>query len=193
MCYPKEPRTMNKRGLKICLLVSIIFLIIVATVILSLVFTIFKPKNPDVHVYPIGLENLQFLQPNVTSVPLHLVVTIFNPNYGTYKTKNTTGYLHYQDTLVAIAPVGPKKLPGHRTTNVSATAGLMSVELISNDKFLVDVADGSFNLTAKAIFHGKVHMSKVFKVKATVNISCDIFFNITSLHTDSYCITKIKV
>ncbi|KEH29660.1 uncharacterized protein [Medicago truncatula] len=184
---------MTKKSLKICLLVSIIFLIIVATVILSLAFTISKPKDPDVHVYPIGLKNLKLLQPNVTIVPLHLVITIFNPNYGTYKTKNTTGYLSFQDTLVAIAPIGPNKLPSHRTTNVTATAGLMNEKLISNDKFLVDVAHGSFNLTAKATLRGKVHISKVFKVKATVTINCDIFFNITSFYTDSYCITKIKV
>jgi hypothetical protein len=67
-------------------------------------------------------------------------------------------------------------------------------KLISYQKFLSDVAeDGSFNLTAKATVHGKVHLIKVFKVKAKVNIFCDVLFNITSMDTDSYCITKIKV
>jgi hypothetical protein len=192
---PQNQKTRTTRNIKICLLVSTIFLIIVATIILSLVFTIFKPKNPVVNVYPIGLKNLQFFQPNLTSVPLNMVITIKNPNYGTFKTKNTTGYINYQDTIiVAEVPIGPKIFPGHRTTNVSTIADLMIGKLISDQKFLSDVAEnGSFNLTAKATLHGKVHLIKVFKVKAKVNIFCDVFFNISSLNTDSYCITKIKV
>ncbi|WJX49902.1 hypothetical protein P8452_36280 [Trifolium repens] len=94
-----------------------------------------------------------------------MVITIKNPNYGTFKTKNTTGYINYQDTIVAEVPIGPKIFPGHRTTNVSSIAGLMIGKLISDQKFLSDVAeDGSFNLTAKATLHGKVHLIKVFKV-----------------------------
>ncbi|CAJ2654887.1 uncharacterized protein LOC123920287 [Trifolium pratense] len=188
----QKPRT--TRTLKICLLVSTIFLIIVATIILSLVFTIFKPKNPIVNVYPIGLKNLKFFQPNLTSVPLNMVVTIKNPNYGTFKTKNSTGYINFQDTIVAKVPIGPNIFPGHKTTNVSTIADLMIGILISDQKFLSDVGeDGSFNLTAKATLQGKVHLINVLKVKATVNIFCDVFFNISSLDTDSYCITKIKL
>lgn len=196
MSYPEnptQPKTMTTKGLKICLLVSIIFFIIVATVILALVFTIFKPKNPAVSIYPLGLKDLEFFQPDSTSVPLNLLITIVNPNYGSFKSKNATGYLNYQDTVIANVPLEPKLLPARRTTNVTATAGLMSGKLISDDTFIEDIEDGSFNLTAKATLHGKVHLIKVFKIKATVNIFCDIFFNITSLYTHSNCITKIKV
>lgn len=196
MDYPKNPteqKTMTTKGLKICLLVSMIFFIIVATVILSLVFTIFKPKNPGVTVYPLGLKDLEFFQPNSTSVPLKMLITIVNPNYGSFKSKNATGYLNYQDTVIADVPLEPKLLPARRTTNVTTTAGLMSGKLISDETFLEDIEDGSFNLTAKATFHGKVHFIKIFKKKATVDIFCNIFFNITSLYTHSNCITRIKV
>ncbi|XP_045830841.1 uncharacterized protein LOC123922140 [Trifolium pratense] len=184
---------MNTRGFKICLFVSFIFVIIIVAVILALVFTIFKPKNPVVHVYPLGLKDLQFFQPNVTSVPLGMLITVLNPNYGSYKFKNTTGYLNYKDIVVAKAPIGSRVLHARRTTNVSAIAGLMSGKLIADEGFLSDIEDGSFNFTAKATLYGKVHLINVVKVKATVNISCDIFFNLTSLYTDSYCITKIML
>jgi hypothetical protein len=188
---PQYQKTRTTRNIKICLLVSTIFLIIVATIILSLVFTIFKPKNPVVNVYPIGLKNLQFFQPNLTSVPLSMVIKIKNPNYGTFKTKNTTGYLNYEDIVLAKVPIGPTNFPARRTTNVSATAGLNSGNLLSDQSFFSDVEDGSFNFTAKATFYGKMHLINVFKVKAIVNISCDIFFNISSLDTNSYCISKV--
>ncbi|CAI8616163.1 unnamed protein product [Vicia faba] len=184
---------MNSKSLKICLLVSITFLIIAATVILALAFTIFKPKNPYVSVHPLGLEDLEFFQPNSTSVPLKMLITIVNPNYGSFKSKNATGYLNYQDTVIANVPLEPKLLPARRTTNVTTTAGLMSGKLISDDSFLKDIEDSSFNLTAKATLHGKVYLIKIFKMKATVDIFCDIFFNISSLYTDSNCLTRIKV
>lgn len=192
MGYPK-PKSMTNRSLKICLFVSFIFLIIVATVIISLSLTIFKPKNPDVSLYPIGLKDLQFFQPNVTIVPLGLIITIVNPNYGGFKTKNTTGFLNYHKTLVANVSIKTEFLPARSTTNVTAIAGLMTQNLISDADFLSDIEDGSFNLTANATLHGKVHMIKVFKLKATVYLSCDMFFNITSFDTHSSCITKIKV
>jgi hypothetical protein len=197
MGYPKnsnsftKPNSMNTRGIKICLFASFVFLIVIVAVILALVFTIFKPKNPVVNVYPLGLKDLQFFQPNVTSVPLAMLITILNPNYGDFKTKNTTGYLNYEKTVLAKVPIGPTNFHARRTTNVSATVGLNSGNLLSDQSFFSDVEDGSFNFTAKATFYGKMHLINVFKVKAIVNISCDIFFNISSLDTNSYCISKV--
>lgn len=191
--YPESKTMATRRGLRICSIVSAIFLIVAATVILTLFLTIFKVKDPVVSVHPVGLENIQFFQPNSTTVPLGMIITIMNPNYGAFKSKNTTGYLKYRDTVVAEVPLERKTIPARGTVNVSTSAGLMSGKLIADEIFLTDVADGSFNLTAKAILPGKVHMLKVFKLKATVNISCDISLNISSMSTDSSCITKIKL
>lgn len=191
--YPESKTMAARKGLRICSIVSAIFLIIAATVILTLFFTIFKVKDPDVSVHPVGLENIQFFSPNSSTVPLGMVITIVNPNYGTFKSKNSTGYLKYHDTVVAKVPLERKIIPARGMINVTTSAELMSGKLIDDQKFSTDVEDGSFNLTAMAILPGKVHMLKVFKLKAAINISCDISFNISSLATDSSCITKIKL
>ncbi|KAJ1404335.1 Late embryogenesis abundant protein [Sesbania bispinosa] len=190
--YYPEPETMCTRGLKICLAVTSFFLVIVAILILILSLTIFKPKDPYVSVHPVGLENLDLFSTNSTSVPLDMVITIVNPNYGGFKWENSTGYLKYQDTIIAKVPIETKSIPAHSMTNVSTSAGLMSGKLTSDSKFWSDIEDGGLNFTSNATLHGKVHMLKVFKLKATVYISCDISFNISSMSSDSSCISKIK-
>jgi len=183
---------MANKCFKICLLVSIILLIIFAIVII-LVFTLFEAKNPVVHLYPIDLDKVDF-QPGVTIVPLSMIISVMNPNYGIYVTENTTSFVSYQKTVVAMVPVGPQTLPGHATTNVSVTANLMSHKLMTNENFLADVGDGTFNMTAKATFHGKVHVMKIVKIKAMVNMYCDILFKMEPiLDAVSSCVTHMRV
>ncbi|XP_045830842.1 uncharacterized protein LOC123922141 [Trifolium pratense] len=176
-----------------CILVTLISWILVALILLVLAFTVFKPQNPIVNLYPIGLKDMQFFDPNVKSVPMHMIISIKNPNYGDFKTKNATGYIHYKHTLLAKVPIGPKFLPARTTTNVSATAGLMSGQLLSNDAFLKDIEDEIFNMTASTTLNGKVYLIRIFKLKAMVDIACEIKLNITSMDTDSLCITNMKV
>jgi hypothetical protein len=178
---------------KTCILVTLILLILVALIILVLAFTVFKPQNPIVNLYPVGLKDMQFFEPNVTSVPMHMIISIKNPNYGDFKTKNATGYINYKHTLLAKVPISPKFLPARSTTNLSTTSGLMSGKLLNNDMFLKDIEDEAFNMTATTTLHGKVYLIHVFKLKAIVDISCEVKFNITSMDTDSFCITNMKV
>ncbi|XVE91764.1 hypothetical protein REPUB_Repub01dG0039600 [Reevesia pubescens] len=42
----------SRRGLKICCGVAAIFIVIIAIVVTTLALTIFKPKNPEITVYP---------------------------------------------------------------------------------------------------------------------------------------------
>ena len=193
-CHPK-PKTMATKRLRICMVVSSLFLIIVVTMLLTLILTIFKPKDPDISVHPVDLENFELFQPSVTKVPLGLVITIVNPNHGSFKYINSTGYLIYHDTIVAEVPLVTKFVPARSTINVSTFAGVMTRQLESDPKFWSDIEVGTLNFTSKATLPGKVTMLKIFKLKATVYITCDISFklNISSMDADSSCISKIKL
>lgn len=183
---------MISKCFKVFLLVSIISLIIVSIVII-LVFTTFEAKNPVVHLYPVDLDKVEFFTPGVTIVNLTMIISVMNPNYGIYKTENTTGFVSYQKTVVAMVPVDEQTLPGHATTNVSVTAGLMSHKLMTNENFVADVGDGSFNMTTRTTFHGKVHLLKIIKIKALVNMYCDILFKMDPMDAVSSCVTHMRV
>ncbi|KAK7312723.1 hypothetical protein VNO77_36810 [Canavalia gladiata] len=191
--YYPEPETMAKRNLKICISVSAVFFIIVITVFLTLILTIFKPKNPDIFLHPVDLKNFQLLSSNSTNAPLGMVVTIVNPNYGSFRYINSTGYLEYRNTTVAKVPLETKSVPARSRTNVSTSAGIMTEKLIDDPKFWSDIEGGTFNLTAKATLPGKVSMFNIFKLKATVHISCDISINIIAIDSGSTCVAKLKL
>nr|KYP37000.1 hypothetical protein KK1_041841 [Cajanus cajan] len=184
---------MATKGHKICLALSSLFLIILAIAIVSLILTIFKPKNPDIFIHPVDLENFQLFSSNSTSAPLGMVITIVNTNYGSFRYKNATGYLKYRGTIVAEVPFETRSIPARSITNMSTSAGIMTAKLINDSKFWSDIEVGVLNLTSQATLAGKVTMLKILRIKAKVLISCGITFNITAVDAASTCRSKIKI
>ncbi|KAK7324787.1 hypothetical protein VNO77_28631 [Canavalia gladiata] len=186
---------MATRSVKICLSVSLLFLIIVTIVIVTLFLTLFKPKDPNITVHPLGLENLQFsLLPNLTlNVSLGMLITIGNPNYGSFEYKNSTGYIKFHDTVVAQVPMEAELVPARSTINVNTSADFMVGKMINDPNFWTDVLTGTLNMTSTSTLPGEARMLKIIKFKATAYSSCDISFNITSKHVDTKCISKFKL
>lgn len=186
---------MASRGLKICLAMSLLFLIIVAIVIVALFFTIFRPKDPNIIVHPVGFENFNpSLLTNVTAnVSLGMLITIENSNYENFEYPNATGYIKFHDTVVGQVPIVGELVPPRSQINVNTSANFMVSKLINDPNFLSDFLSGIVNFTSTASLPGKAHMLKIIKFKATVYSSCDISLNITSRNVDSKCISKIKL
>ncbi|CAJ1956346.1 unnamed protein product [Sphenostylis stenocarpa] len=176
---------MAKKGLKVCLVMSLSFLIIVTVIIVTLFLTVFKPKDPNIMVRPVGLENLDLsLLTNFTAnVSLGMVITMGNPNYGSFEYHNATGYVNFHDNIVGEVPIKGELVPAFGQINVSTWANLMVGKLVNDSKFWSDVLSGSLNLTSTATLPGKAHMLKIFKLKATVYSTCDISLNIISSNT----------
>lgn len=186
---------MAARGLKICLAVSLLFLIIVTTVIVALALTIFKPKDPVISVYPFGLESFDnFSMSPELNVTIGMLVTMENPNYGSFKFINSTSYVKFEDTVVAEVPMESEFVPARSTINVTTHADFMVKKLIYNPKFFSDILlSGTLNMTSTAALPGKVTMLKIIKFKATAYSSCDIYFHVISMRADTKCTTKIKL
>ncbi|KAK7837017.1 hypothetical protein CFP56_021770 [Quercus suber] len=72
----------------------------------ELLLDLIEPKDPKISLYPEGIKNIDFsaLTPNVT-LSLGTVVAIENPNYGSFKYKNTTSYVTYHGEVVGEAPI----------------------------------------------------------------------------------------
>lgn len=183
------------RGLKICLAVSLLLLIIATVVIVTLSLTVFKPKNPVIRVDLVGIENFQFpLSANSTmNVTLDTLITIVNPNYGSFNYINSTAYVNYDNTIVGEVPIGAAFVPARGTVNVTTGAIFMVGKLIQDPKFWSDVVSGSLNLTSTAELPGKASILKFIKLRATAYSSCDISVSISSMHAVTKCIDKIKV
>ncbi|XWS64100.1 hypothetical protein CRYUN_Cryun06bG0157900 [Craigia yunnanensis] len=187
----------SRRGLKICCGLTAIFLVIIAIVLTTLALTVFKPKNPEIIVYPQGLENIAFglggFSNTTVNATVGMVVAINNPNYGSFKFKNTTAFVNYRGGIVAEVQIEQSLVPAHGKPNISTSADFMVDRLISNPLFWGDVLAGSVNLTTEATVHGKVTVLNILKLHASVLSRCDISILIHSQSVESTCTTKLKL
>lgn len=184
----------SRRSHKLCCGVTATFFVIFVIVIITLFFTIFKPKDPKISLYPEGIKNIDFsaLTPNVT-LSLGTVVAIENPNYGSFKYKNTTSYVTYHGEVVGEAPIEQRYVPARHKLNITTSVELKAGKLLINPHLLSDFAGGSLNLTSTAVLPGKVIVLNIFKFHATVYNSCNISVFISPQKVESMCKTKLKL
>lgn len=180
----------SPRSLKICCGVTLVFVIIIVVVITTLWFTIFKPKQPEVE-----LKNFHLLYfPNGTlTVKVDLVVKVNNPNYSTFKYKNTTVKVWYREVIAAEVPVGPRLLPARGEVDFNVSAHILAYKMLSSPEFLDDLSLGRFNFTASAALEGKVRALKLLKLHARAFCTCHVFYFIMSSHVEATCIVTIKL
>lgn len=190
----------SSRGLKICCGVTAIFIVMIAIVFTSLAFTVFKPKDPEITVYPTGLEDIGFglggisnLSTANVNVSVAMIVAINNRNYGSFQFRNATASVNYRGNVVGTVPIEQSRVPAHGKLNISTVAAFMMDRLMANATFWEDVLAGSVNLWTDATMHGKASMFKVFKIHASVPSRCNISLFIKSRRVESICKTKIKL
>ncbi|KAF9688298.1 hypothetical protein SADUNF_Sadunf02G0183000 [Salix dunnii] len=185
------------RGFKICCSVTTIFTIVLVVIFTTLAFTVFKPNNPNViATLLVSRTSIQFGgSPNVTTlnVTLGMVITIDNPNYGSFKFTNSAAYVKFHGVIVGEVPIQADLIPAHSKVNITTSVDLMADELIKNPYFLQDLTAGRFNFVSTSSLHGKVEVIKILKLHATALSTCDISLFVTSPRIKSSCNSQIKL
>lgn len=183
------------KRLKICCGVALILLIVFVVISLILYFAMLKPKEPHVTPHPASLENIQLrIFPKFRlNVTLGMVITIRNPNYGSFKYKNTKAYISYRGTIIAEVPIEPEVVPARGELNIRTYASVTADKLVLNHHFLRDLVTGRFDLTSSATLQGTVSVLKVFKLRAEVFSTCDISIVVLTQGLESKCESKIRL
>ncbi|KAM7263364.1 hypothetical protein ACFE04_001047 [Oxalis oulophora] len=186
---------MSRKALKICILVTIILLILIVATLLILYFTLLKPKSPQITPQPATLENLRviFFPVIELNVTLGIVVTISNPNYGSFTYNDGTTYVNYRGILVAESPIKSDTIPARAEHNISLALTVYADKLAVNRNFLGDVHSGVLNFTSTTTLKGKVRSFKLFKAKATSLSSCNISVYIQAKMADTICKSQVKL
>ncbi|KAD3336694.1 hypothetical protein R6Q59_028214 [Mikania micrantha] len=184
----------SRRPMMICCVATAVILIIIIVTAITLYFTIFKPKQPEITTQSVTLESFSTNVFDVedTNVTLGITITIKNPNYGGFKYENSTSYVTYHGDVVAMAPVTADTIPSRGQHNVGATVLVIGKSLISNPNFLKDLATNTLNFTSTTTLKGKAIVLKLFKKKATTYSSCDVSLYILEKNATSYCKSKVK-
>jgi len=185
-----------KRSLKICCGVTTIFLITSSVVLVVLFLTVLKPKEPHIVAQPVSMKSfkLEVFPALGLNISLGILVTVDNPNYGSFKYQNSTAYISYRGDVVAEAPIEDDTIPARGKHNISSSLNLMGDKLVKNPNFVGDLfVTGILNFTSTTTLHGKVSLFKLFKMKGTSYSTCDISILVQAKSVDSVCKAKLTV
>ncbi|CAI8589502.1 unnamed protein product [Vicia faba] len=182
------------KGLKICCGVTSIFLIVVLVILLVLFLTDFKRKDPTITLQSVKFGRFMF---DVTPIidlnaSLAILVTVDNPNHGSFTYQNSTAYLHYRGRLLAEAPLHEDTIPALKSHNISTVLNVY-VDVTEVPDLLGDYLSGIISFTSITNLVGKVKILKFIKIKATSYSTCEILVYTRNQTVNSICNIQLKL
>lgn len=187
---PKEgskvrPKRRRRRCLACCGACTVL-LVIIIVVLVILAFTVFKPKNPTLHVDSITLENfnaqIEFnIPPSLKlNVTLGLVLSIKNRNKVGFNFYNSTAYMFYRDREVGVTPIPSGKVGAGKTVQVSTSLLLFADRLLRDVQVYADFLAGSLPFTTKSDISGRVTILNIFKRHVDTSAVCNTTISIAN-------------
>ncbi|CAN1843706.1 hypothetical protein LINPERHAP1_LOCUS37222 [Linum perenne] len=204
--------------LKICCITATAIVTVTTIILVTLAFTVFKPRDPDVVLYPVGLSKIR-LTDFITndSVTSDMVMSIRNMNYASFEFRNATSHIKYDGKLreltasvkyngedVGEVPLVDTVVPKRSNVNLT-TSVILRLNKLTGDGTAVfkELAGGGLNLTCSVTVVGKIRVGPVWpRVSGSVYVEClnSVFFNHNASAEDlsffwgrSSCWTKAKV
>lgn len=173
----------RRRCIKCCGCVAAIILVHVVVVVI-LIFTVFEVKNPVIKLNGITIEKLELVngttpRPGV-NMSLTADVSVKNPNYASFRYRNTTTTLFYRGTVIGEARGPPGKARARRTVSMNMTVDIIPDTLMSNPSLQTDYSSGIMPLSTYSRIPGRVKILRIVKKHVVVKLNCSISVNITS-------------
>ncbi|CAI9102039.1 OLC1v1000227C1 [Oldenlandia corymbosa var. corymbosa] len=187
----------RKNCIKCCGGISAI-LIIQAIVVVILIFTVFKVKDPEINLKGVTIDKLDLVNGTTPRPGSNMTLTadlaVKNPNYASFKYGNTTTTLYYHGTVVGEARGPPGKSKARRTARMNITIDFITDRLIGHPMLKVDVGSGLLPMTTFSRVGGRVKMLKIINKHVVVKMNCSVSVNITSRTIqDQKCKRKVKL
>lgn len=181
------------KGLKICCGVTSVVMIVLLVILVVLFLTVFKKKDPTITLQSVTIERIHIGLPTVSlNASLGIVVTVYNPNHGSFRYQNSTAYLNYRGHLLAQAPLHEDTLPSRKAHNISTSLNIFA-DVIQIPELAIDlITTGLMNFTSTATLVGKVKIMNLFKIKATSYSTCQISVFVRENIVNSTCNSEIK-
>ncbi|KAK9740442.1 hypothetical protein RND81_03G035400 [Saponaria officinalis] len=180
---PENPTRITKPTRRCCSLLCFLgTLLTITTLIIILIFTVFKVKNPIMTINKIQLgtgkaTGLDFVpESNIT---MSVDASVKNPNEGGFNFSNTTSSIFYDGIMVGRAYGPPGWVPAQRSKRMNITVEIVAASLVNAPNLISDLGLGLFTMDSYTRAPGIVKLI-VVKKSVVVEMNCTVTFNITS-------------
>ncbi|KAG2720460.1 hypothetical protein I3843_02G027800 [Carya illinoinensis] len=197
----RKQKTRRKRCMIKCCGCIVASVLILVAVILILIFTVFRVKDPTVKMNRISVTRLELINRMTlvfgVNMSLAADVSVKNPNVASFKYKNTTTTLFYRDMVVGEVQTPPGKAKARRTMHLNVTADIVVDRLMSQSNvpdLLADVRSGLLTVGTYSIIPGRVKMLSIISKHVVLRLNCTVTVNISSLTIqDLDCKRKVSL
>ncbi|KAL2649748.1 hypothetical protein R1flu_017876 [Riccia fluitans] len=200
---PMRQQKAAKRSRKKCCLwccgitTGVIVLVVVILVILG--FTVFKPKDPKLRVDSVVLDSFSFdlsnlLNPKV-NVSLDTKVSVNNPNYASFKYRNTTAFIFYHGKEIGESSIPEGKIKSRGTVQLAVPVSVFISSNLLNANLTTDLTSGVFPVSSQVEITGTANFLNIIKLKnarSTSHCDLEIFLSNQSLKSVD-CDNKFKI
>ncbi|KAL8268556.1 hypothetical protein R6Q59_002354 [Mikania micrantha] len=177
-------------------LVAVVIAVVMVVVIL--VFTIFKVKEPEIKMNGVMVDNLGFINGSIpgpgTNMSLTADLSVKNPNYSSFRYKNTTTSLSYHGTVIGEARGPPGQSKARRTTRMNVTLNIIVDSVLKDPNLQNDLGTGLLTMSSYTIVGGRIKILTIIERHVTLRMNCTIKVNIFSRSIeDQECEKKVKL
>ncbi|KAJ9681383.1 hypothetical protein PVL29_020321 [Vitis rotundifolia] len=178
-------RLRRRRCIKCWGCIAAIILVFTVVVVVVLVFTVFRVKDPVIKLNGVTVDKLELINGTTTPRPgvnmsLTADVSVKNPNFSSFRYKNTTTTLFYRGTVIGEARGPPGQAKARRTMKMNVTVEIVPDSVMSNPSLLTDISSGILPMNTYSRVPGRVKILKIVKKHVVVKMNCSIALNITS-------------
>ncbi|GMJ14739.1 hypothetical protein like AT3G54200 [Hibiscus trionum] len=158
---------------------TVAVLLFIIILIVVLIFTVFKPKNPVITIHSVALAHLKFsldltkLQV-LLNATLDVDLSVKNPNKVGFKYTDSAADLNYRGQKIGEAPIPAGKISADGTAPMNLSVTIMADRFVSDSRFFADVLSGELPMNTFAEVSGKVNFLNLFKIHAVSSASCDV-------------------
>ncbi|XP_055814996.1 uncharacterized protein LOC129884734 [Solanum dulcamara] len=197
-----KKRFHQRRCFKYCACIST-FLFLVAIILIILIFTVFKVKDPIIRMNGVTVEKLDLVNTSGNLLPMpksgsnmtiKADVSVKNPNYSSFKYSNTTTTISYRDTVVGEARSPQGKSKARKTVRMNITIDIITDKIVSHPGLQDDISTGLLTMNSYTSVSGRIKWLNMIKKHVVVKMNCSITVNITSQAIqDQKCAKKVKL
>ncbi|KAL3498920.1 hypothetical protein ACH5RR_041652 [Cinchona calisaya] len=172
-------RSNPRKYIKCCGCITAI-LLIQAVIILVLVFTVFHVKDPKIKMNSIKIEDTNFRRG--TNVTVIADVSIKNPNVASFKFKNATTNIYYDDKVIGEARTPPGIIKARRTLRMNLTMDVMVDRILDvlRQGQGTDLGVEGLPVSSYTKICGKVKILKIIRKNVVVTMNCTMTVDIKS-------------
>ncbi|KAJ7208474.1 hypothetical protein O6H91_Y481500 [Diphasiastrum complanatum] len=180
-------------GATVCTTIAVILILVIVSL------TLFKAKQPTLHVDSVLLSrfsaglNSNSLLPTIEIV-FDLNASVYNPNRASFQYTNSTTYGLYHGSVVAEAPIPAGKISARGTETISTQVSVKADRLLANPNLLTDFNSQFIPISTTTVLTGRVTILGFIKRHAKSTSTCDMVISVSNQTIQNYqCSNKLKL